>query len=536
MNSIIETLKSNTTLLAINLFASCLFAFILFRFDGVLGEDLFFHLKISELITNNGFTVISDMRWFQLTTWSQYPADLSLGFHLMLIPILKVFDPITAIKVLGIILNLILINTFFWILKSEKIKNIFIWEILLLFVSTMFFYRLCMIRPFLISISMSLIIFYSLTRGKPVLFSIASFLFIVFYTGWIQIYIILFFLLITEYIIDRKFSSLKYFGLATVAIALGLILRPDFPNILILNYQQVFKLLYLNFIGVDLAVGTGQRNADYYFFQDNIISILLMIVSFVLNYYNLFRIKNLIEKKLLISLMMISLFYFIWAVESVRFIEYFIPFSLLLFILSISYYLRYPINSFTHWTLNILFQIQNRLKNGWVLKFISTLIIILIIWHPPAYVLKNIEYSPSNEKFKNGAEWLLNNSPENSNVFITSWDSFSRLFFYNHHNNYTVGMDPGFFYMRDPELFRLWRNITEKLCVSSEVVKECNDGLSDPLLIAQTIRSKFDSSYIFTNNYLVYYSFVKLMGRNQHIYRLVSHSEDYYLFEINPEI
>ena len=59
MNSIIETLKSNTTLLAINLFASCLFAFILFRFDGVLGEDLFFHLKISELITNNGFGLAS---------------------------------------------------------------------------------------------------------------------------------------------------------------------------------------------------------------------------------------------------------------------------------------------------------------------------------------------------------------------------------------------------------------------------------------------------------------------------------------------
>ena len=41
-------------------------------------------------------------------------------------------------------------------------------------------------------------------------------------------------------------------------------------------------------------------------------------------------------------------------------------------------------------------------------------------------------------------------------VFQTDWDDFPRLFFYNTHNTYLIGLDPTYMQMYDTESYDLW--------------------------------------------------------------------------------
>ena len=45
-------------------------------------------------------------------------------------------------------------------------------------------------------------------------------------------------------------------------------------------------------------------------------------------------------------------------------------------------------------------------------------------------------------------------------VFQTDWDDFPRLFYYNTHNTYLVGLDPTYMQLYDPESYDLWVLIT----------------------------------------------------------------------------
>ncbi|NQU68158.1 MAG: hypothetical protein HQ510_09465 [Candidatus Marinimicrobia bacterium] len=523
------------SVISVNFLIIVILFIIFFYYPNALGEDLYYHLKIASLIKGSGLSVIQDMRWFQLTTWSQYPADLSLGFHLILVPLLTCFSPIVSIKILGITLILLFVNIFYWILHSEGAKVKPLWIFLLLLISTFFLYRLAIVRPFIISISFSLLIFASLIKGKKWLFILTCILFPFFYTGWLQIFILLFFWIASQLLIIRKFRDLSLILIAIISVVAGLILRPDFPNILYLTYQQIVDLLFLNFKGIDLNVGIGQRTADIFFFQDNIIGILLMTVTLLMNYFNFRFLRDETKKITLLTLSLITVFYFIWSIESVRFIEYWIPFSILFTALSVTYFSECEIAS-RHWSMKLISQMKSGIRDRWIWKVIFVLFLVAISYHGPLYVLKSIKHSKPVTAFQAEAQWLAENTLEKSNVFITSWDSFSRLFFYNHHNNYTVGMDPVFFYLRDPERFWLWRNITEHTCVSTTPIDECPEGMSEPGLIAATIKSQFDSDYIFSNNYSVYFPFVMMMVKNPEIFHFIMSGEGSFLFSIDPSI
>ncbi len=522
-------------LVFVNIILIGLLSILFFWWSNGLGEDWFYHIRMASLIRAYGFSPIQDMRWFQLTTWSQDPADLSLGFHILLVPFISLFTPITAIKLTGISLILLMVNIFNKILVSQNIRFRLLWIFLVLFISTFFLYRLAIVRPFLISISLSLLIFYSLITDRKWLFALSCFLYPYFYSGWFQIFILSFFWILACWIVTRKFRDVQLVFIAVAAIAASLVLRPDFPNILILTYQQIVDLLFLNLRGIDLNVGIGQRPADIFFFQDNIISILLMALAVGLNFFNFQFLHEPKKKIVLLTLSFITCFYFFWSMESVRFIEYWIPFSLLFTAFSITYYGSPELGSARRPVI-VLQNIENRIRTGKFWKVIFILSLCALSYHGPLYVLKSIKYSHPVTAFHAEANWLAENTPEGSNVFITSWDSFSRLFYHNRHNNYTVGMDPVFFYLRDPERFQLWRNITEHVCASAHIVDECSEELSDPVAIAKTIKSQFDSNYIFTNNYSVYYPFVLMMAKNREIFHLIITSDNSFLFQIDPSI
>jgi hypothetical protein len=63
--------------------------------------------------------------------------------------------------------------------------------------------------------------------------------------------------------------------------------------------------------------------------------------------------------------------------------------------------------------------------------------------------------------FAGASAWLKGNTPAGSRVFQTDWDDFPRLFFYNTHNTYLIGLDPTYMQLYNAKLYDLWVDITQ---------------------------------------------------------------------------
>ncbi len=85
--------------------------------------------------------------------------------------------------------------------------------------------------------------------------------------------------------------------------------------------------------------------------------------------------------------------------------------------------------------------------------------------------------------YANASLWLEKNTPAGSRIFQTDWDDFPRLFYYNTHNTYLIGLDPTYLQLYDAGLYDLWVDITQ------------GDVETPSLVIATT----FGSRYIHTD-------------------------------------
>ena len=63
--------------------------------------------------------------------------------------------------------------------------------------------------------------------------------------------------------------------------------------------------------------------------------------------------------------------------------------------------------------------------------------------------------------YAEASAWLAANTPPGARLFQTDWDDFPRLFYYNTHNTYLIGLDPTYMQIYDADLYRLWVEITE---------------------------------------------------------------------------
>ena len=85
--------------------------------------------------------------------------------------------------------------------------------------------------------------------------------------------------------------------------------------------------------------------------------------------------------------------------------------------------------------------------------------------------------------YAGASAWLEKNTSPGARVFQTDWDDFPRLFFYNTHNTYLVGLDPTYMQLYDPELYNVWVEITQ-------------GDVEEP---SELIASTFASQYIHTD-------------------------------------
>lgn len=319
---------------------------------------------------------------------------------------------------------------------------------------------------------------------------------------------------------SHLFNSFKPFFVSLFGVIAGLVINPYFPKSLSFLKIQMFQI---PFTTSQVKKGMEWNSVLLHwqsFMLDNLAVLILFVVSigvfivfskidFQRNARNNdagsgvspepamdtdFE-KNIQNNYFLYGLqfLCISLFFFALTLRSQRFIEYFIPFT----VLFIAYVLGICLPNLSF----LKEEIRKRLwlsqgNNGWLNFFMIGCFSVVTI----TFVIVNITitrwyFSASwpQDEYKDATNWLVQNTPQQSIVFNMDWDNFPELLYYNTHNYYIVGMDPMFMYEYDKKLYWMWYHITVNWKVCNE--QQCS-GKDFPGA-ADVIKKTFRSGYVF---------------------------------------
>jgi len=112
-------------------------------------------------------------------------------------------------------------------------------------------------------------------------------------------------------------------------------------------------------------------------------------------------------------------------------------------------------------------------------------------------------------------EWLRDNTPEGSHVFLFDFASFPHFFFVNRHNVYTVGLDNAFMKYYDEELFALYQDVLSLR--------------KDPYPI---IKNTFNASYVNVHDVPLHAPYFNYFAQNPDKFKFSYTNGFCYIFEV----
>ena len=469
--------------------------------------DGYYHIKWSSMLWENfrHGKWLPTFEWLPLTVLNPKDyADHHFLFHLLQIPFLWFFQPVTAAKVATVVFSTLAIFSVYWMLFRYEVKHQLIWLAAILTCSNAFYYRMNMAKAPPLTIIITVLGVHLLFQRNykwllPLMFA--------FVWTYSLFPLLLFAAIIWVIIIGWNERRFEWRPLAYTAagLVLGNIINPYFPNNLYLfteHFTEKFK------IGSDFVVAVGGEWYPYTGMELLMtfpIALLAMLMGYILFVP---RSGKLPEKAAFFlaftSILLAAQF------RSKRFAEYFPPFAILFaafawksftapktaelpdeFKRDIDPYLdaAKPTEREATWNLVRQFSV-------WALGLVLVIFWIynLVGFHKfgfdEAGMIDNIVSNEPGDKYRRAMQWATGldetgaeNIPKGERIFNTNWDKFPKMFFYDTKHTYVYGLDPNYLYTQNPELYKLLKDITEA-------------KIDDP---APVIRDKFGANYIFAD-------------------------------------
>ncbi len=469
--------------------------------------DGYYHIKWSSLLWDNfkHFKWLPTFEWLPLTVLNPKDyADHHFLFHLLQIPFLWFFAPVTAAKVATVFYATLAIFSVYWMLFRYGVKHQLVWLAAIMVCSNAFFYRMNMAKAPPLTIIISVLGIHLLFQRNykwllPLMFA--------FVWTYSLFPLLLFAAIIWTLILAWNERRFEWRPLAYTAsgLILGNVINPYFPNNLYLfteHFTEKFK------IGSDFVVAVGGEWYPYNgmeLLMNFPIALAAMLIGYILFAP---RGGKLPEKAMFFlaftSILIAAQF------RSKRFAEYFPPFAILFAAFSwdafivpkaaelpdefqrdIDPYLdaAKPTERQAWWD-------AARSASVWVIGlalcifWVYNLIGIHRWGFDEAGMIDNITSNDHDEKYHRAMEWAtgldetgVENIPKGERIFNTNWDKFPKLFFLDTKHTFVYGLDPNYLYSQNPELYKLLKEITEA-------------KIDDP---APMIRDRFGANYIFTD-------------------------------------
>ena len=443
-------------LLSIFILFSTLIFLIQLCTPGFVGVDAYYHVKVSELMMEQG--IFDRFPWTQTSIWKDRYADKEFLFHLYLIPFIGIFPNLMiAGKVAIAVLVGILFSFIYRLLNQFQVQHPFIWTLVAFGVNFGFLQRICMVRPHVLSLLLVLLFVESLWKQQRWRILLISLIYPLAYTA-AHFLILIAIIYVAVLWIHQKQFKISFLGLTLAGIAVGLVIHPQFPNNLKTWYVQNALLPVFNF---------GKRQEFWFvtevkslpiwaFIGANGITLFLFGVAMALLILNRRKLSH-----LFLFIFSLASIFMGMTIFSIRFVEYWVPFSVLACALSLKVLepVKLPV-----------------LKTGFRVGHFA-LISLTILTYVLVMLLVPIPLTPELEE---AAHWLKTNARQKSVIFTTNWSDFPQLFYFNTQNYYLFGLDPVYCYAYDPDVWHHWIAI-----VSGEVEEPSKE-----------IREVFGVSYV----------------------------------------
>lgn len=430
-------------------------ALVQFATPDMPDNDGFYHIKMAWLMRTEGLK--PDFQWLPLTILNAEEFyDHHFLYHVALIPF-TFGDLRVGAKWSAVVFSALAFLSIGSLLHRQKIPLAWMWSLLLLAVSEAFLYRMSITRAQSLSLAMLALGLMWMLEHKYKHLAVLSFFYVWMYNAFPLMPALAFLYCVAVFIIEHK-VDIKPILYSSIGVVAGLIINPYFPDNLVFTYHHFLPKL------LD-ATSVRVGNEWYPYETETLLNnSLLALILFVSATFGIGLTNRKMDVRTAASFLMALLFGFM-LFKSRRFIEYFPPFALIFAAFAWSPVFRKEYQLLT-WS-SIL---NNKFGSSYpkIAKFLQTNVPLLILTiclifgitqTIPATQSQIAKSKPYN-LYQGASIWLQENTSAGERIFHTDWDDFPRLFFYNTHNTYLIGLDPTYMQFYDEELYQTWIHIT----------------------------------------------------------------------------
>ncbi|MGE5378631.1 MAG: hypothetical protein ACM3XO_26555 [Bacteroidota bacterium] len=463
-------------------------ALIQFSTPDMPDNDGFYHIKLAWLMRTEGLKPVFPFLPLSILNEKAF-YDHHFLFHVALISF-TFGDLRMGAKWAAVVFAGLAFLAIWYLLHRQRVPYAWLWALGLLGISDAFLFRMSITRAQALSLGMLALGTLWLLEGKHKHLAVLGFIYVWMYDAFplLLVLAVLHFLAVALTEHRLVFRPLLY---VSAGILLGMLINPYFPDNLIFSYHHLLPKLAG---ATSVRVGNEWYPYDTKQLLDNSLPALAALASGVLALGLSGRKMDTRTALGLFTCLLFGLMLF----QARRFVEYFPPFALI----------------FAAFAWSPLFEsapADPAYGPQWMTKlrtyfpvaglFLAVLVGIAVSFSPARAA---VDGAKPYGLYANASQWLEKNTPAGSRVFQTDWDDFPRLFYYNTHNTYLIGLDPTYLQLYDAGLYDQWVKITQ-------------GDVENP---SQVIARVFGAQYVHTD--LSHKDFLKIAARDpglEEVYR-----------------
>jgi hypothetical protein len=409
-------------------------------------NDGYYHIKLAEIMRTEGLKPA--FPWLPLTILNAREFyDHHFLFHVALIPF--TFDDLRLGAKFAAVIFAALAFLMIWrLLNRQRVPFAFLWALGLLAVSEAFIYRMSITRAQSLSLLLLVLGLHWMLNGRHLRLLFLGFAFVWFYNGFPLIIALAGIYTVAVWLVERRLNP-RPLIFASLGVAAGLIINPYFPHNLGFIVQHILPKL---FDPVSTSVGSEWYPYNTGQLLDNSPLALLAFISGALA-------LGLSHQRMTVrtaTAFLLACLFGLMLFQSRRFIEYFPPFALI--------FAAFAWSPLIQRALDRIHKSEVDRSVSHIRLGLSLALVMVVLFAGVRQTFNDARASIQGSKpygmYAGAAAWLEANTPAGSRVFQTDWDDFPRLFYYNTHNTYLVGLDPTYMQLYDPELYERWVDIT----------------------------------------------------------------------------
>lgn len=438
-------------------------AVIQFSAPDLPDNDGFYHIKLAALMRTEGLK--PDFHWLPLTILnSEDFYDHHFLFHAALIPF-TFGDLRVGAKWAAVIFASLAFLAVWHLLYRQKIPFAWLWATALLGISDAFLYRMSITRAQSLSLGVLTLGFAWLLEKKHKHLAVLAFIYVWLYDAFPLLLALGVLYMIAVLLVAQRFDYLPVLFI-TGGLVLGLVVNPYFPENILFTYHHILP---------KLSEATSVRVGNEWFPYETkqlLKNSLPSLIAFASGVFAL----GLSGKKMAVRTafaLLAALLFGVMLFQARRFVEYFPPFALIFAAFAWAPLLQPGLDP----------ESSGAQSPKRIAQVLLGLAIIISMGVSIPRSREAVDRSKPYELYSGASEWLAENTSTGERVFQTDWDDFPRLFFYNTHNTYLIGLDPTYMQLYDPNLYALWVEITR-------------GNVKNP---SRIILDRFESRYVHTD-------------------------------------